>query len=125
MDASDAAALDAAAESVDVIIFTGASDSLDHAKLIKMLRRNGTLVYAGVHTKPVVVDAFADLLARQITVTGTASGGRAGMTAMLTFAAEHGIVPTIQTHAFEGVNAALKSVEDNTVRFRAVLAREP
>lgn len=86
LDCSDPAALDAAAGSLDVVLFTGAPDSLDHAKLIKLLDRNGTIVYAGVHAKPLMVDAFNDLLAKQITVTGTASGGRGLMTEMLAFA---------------------------------------
>ena len=38
--------------------------------------------------------------------------------------AAKGITPVTQRHTFEGVNAALKSIADNTVRFRAVLARE-
>lgn len=120
----DGAALDAAADSLDVVLFTGGADALEHGKLVKLLRRNGVLVYAGVHTKPVVLDAFSDLLAKQITVTGTAAGGRASMAAMLRFAADKRIVPITQLHAFDDVNAALKSIADNTVRFRAVLARE-
>lgn len=124
INCADAAALDAAADSLDVVLYTGAADSLDHGKLIKLLRRNGTIVYAGVHAKPLVVDAFGDLLAKQITVTGTASGGRGLMTEMLAFAAAHGITPTVQLHAFDAAAAALKSIADNTVRFRAVLARE-
>lgn len=124
LDCSDAAALDAAADSLDVVLFTGAPDSLDHSKLIKLLRRNGTIVYAGVHGKPLAVDAFGDLLAKQITVTGTASGGRKGVTDMLAFAAAKQILPVVQVHKFEEVNVALKSIAENTVRFRAVLARE-
>jgi len=54
-------------------------------------------------------------------VTGSATGGRGKISKMLKFAADHKIYPQVEVFDFESINTAIKKVEANEVRFRAVL----
>lgn len=48
-------------------------------------------------------------------------GGRGRIAELLEFAAANGIKPVVELHHFDRINEALARVEENKVRFRAVL----
>jgi D-arabinose 1-dehydrogenase-like Zn-dependent alcohol dehydrogenase len=68
-----------------------------------------------------VIVPFGPLLFKQLRVTGSATGGRGKISKMLKFAADHKIYPQVEVFDFESINTAIKKVEANEVRFRAVL----
>jgi D-arabinose 1-dehydrogenase-like Zn-dependent alcohol dehydrogenase len=119
---TDAAAMAAAAESIDVLLLTLTSGDFELAPYLPLMRRNGVIVVVGALGKPLVVPAFVPLVVKQLTVTGSLTGGRGQIAEMLDFAARKRIRPLVEVFPFESINDALQKVLANEVRFRAVLA---
>lgn len=115
-----AAEMEAAANSLDLIIVTLNVD-IDFLPYMKMLRPRGAVVIVGAVPGDLKLPIFSSLLMKQASVGGSLTGGRAVMTDMLQFAADHGIKPMIEEFAFDDINDALAKVQANKVRFRAVL----
>jgi D-arabinose 1-dehydrogenase-like Zn-dependent alcohol dehydrogenase len=61
------------------------------------------------------------LIAKQLKVTGSMTGGLQRIRDLLQFAADHKIFPIVEVHPFSAINDVLVKVHDNKVRFRAVL----
>jgi alcohol/geraniol dehydrogenase (NADP+) len=120
VDVSDKEALAAAANTCDFVLVTGAADDVDHSKLVDVCRRLGTICYVAAMAAPISVSPLGQLF-KHISVTGYTAGGRNVMREMLAFAAHHKIAPTTQLFPLADVNKALEAIENNTVRFRAVL----
>ena len=122
LDMSDAAALKAAADSLDVVLVTGAAPGFDHGLLLGLVKKLGTIVYVAAQTEDIKVNPMGHLLSKHIVVTGNTAGGHGSMRDMLRFAAAHGIKPMIEVFPFAEAQKALDGVKNNTTRFRGVLA---
>jgi len=62
-----------------------------------------------------------DLVAHELSITGSFLGSRATMKEMLTFTQVRGIKPKVELMPMSQVNEALKRVENNEARYRIVL----
>lgn len=107
----------------DFLICTAHAD-LDWAAYLGTLRPNGTLCMVGVPGSAMAIPAFP-LIAGQLRVAGSNTGGRPGITEMLEFAARTGVKAATERFAFRDVNDALDRVRQNKARYRVVLAHEP
>jgi uncharacterized zinc-type alcohol dehydrogenase-like protein len=116
---NDEAEMQAVAGSLDLILATASAD-LPWDALIGTLRPRGTLCLLGIPQNKVDVMAFP-LIAGLKKVVGANTGSRKAIEKMLAFAAKHRVVPTIERHPMSQVNAAIQTVRDKSVRFRAVL----
>lgn len=117
---TDAAAMRAARNSLDVIIVT-TSGPIDSEPFLSLLRQNGTLIFVGAIDRALPVVPFGPLMMKQLRIVGSATGGRGRIVEMLDFAAAHAIHPRIELFKFDEINTAIERVEKNRVRFRAVL----
>ena len=120
VNTSDATAMAAAAESIDVLLIT-IGGALDHAPLYNLMARLGVVVYLGAVQTPISIAPFPLLITRQLTITANATGGRGKITEMLQFAADFGVKPVVEVYDFKDINDVLARVDANLVRFRAVL----
>jgi uncharacterized zinc-type alcohol dehydrogenase-like protein len=86
--------------------------------LLEILKKRGKLVLVGF---PGVELNSTDLVAHELSLTGSFLGNRAEMRAMLEFAQAHGITPCIELMPMTQVNQALRRVRENKARYRIVL----
>lgn len=119
VDSRDANALEAVANSFDMILSTVAVD-LDWGVYINALRPKGRLHFVGVVPSAVSAHAFA-LIGGQKTISGSPVGSPEALRQMLEFAAHHGIEPVTETFAFSDVNAAMEHMASGQARYRVVL----
>ena len=119
VNSRDASALEAVANSFDLILCTANAD-LDWGAYISALRPKGRLHFVGVVPNAISVYAFP-LIAGQKSISGTALGNPATVGKMLEFAARHQIEPTTETFAFGDINEAMAHLEAGKARFRIVL----
>lgn len=119
VDLGDLEAMAGSANSQDIILTTASAD-LPWDALVAALRPKGVLCVLGVPKSQVSVGAFP-LLAGHKKIVGSNTGNRKMMEKMLKFAAQHRIFPTIQRYPMAQVNAAINTLRDSTVRYRAVL----
>ncbi len=101
----------------DLLLCT-ASGTLNWEPLLTILKKNGTLIVVGF---PDVSFNSTDLVAHQLSITGSFLGNRATMREMLSFAQEHGIVPKVEVMPMTEVNEAIRKVKENKARYRIVL----
>jgi uncharacterized zinc-type alcohol dehydrogenase-like protein len=64
-----------------------------------------------------------DLVAHELSITGSLLGNRATMREMLRFAQEHRITPRIEQLPMTRVNDAIQKLKENRVRYRLVLTQ--
>lgn len=119
INSRDPKALEAAANSFDLILSTVNAD-LDWAAYISTLRPKGRLHFVGVVPNAIQAHAFP-LIAGQKSISGSPLGSPATSQKMLDFAARHNIAPMTETFAFEHVNEALEHLEAGKARYRIVL----
>ncbi|HJX15098.1 MAG TPA: alcohol dehydrogenase catalytic domain-containing protein [Candidatus Deferrimicrobiaceae bacterium] len=103
----------------DLILLTGISARL-FEECIPGLAPNGTLVVLAAIAEAAKVIPAA-LLTGQKRIEGSVIGTRDDMDAMLTFAADHGIVPIVERHPLGTVNDVLERMRRGKIRLRAVL----
>jgi len=103
----------------DLILLTGISASL-FEEVIPGLAPNGTLVVLAAIAETAKIIP-ASLLTGQKRIMGSVVGTRDDMDAMLRFAADHGIVATVERHPLAKVNDVLDRLRKGKVRLRAVL----
>jgi uncharacterized zinc-type alcohol dehydrogenase-like protein len=101
----------------DLLLCT-ASGKINWEALLNTLKKNGTLVVAGF---PDVSFNSTDLVAHQLSITGSFLGNRVTMREMLSFAQEHGIMPKVEVMPMTEVNDAIRKVKENKARYRIVL----
>ncbi len=77
------------------------------------LKKNGRLVVVG---SPDVSFNSTDLVAHQLSITGSFVGNRATMREMLSFAQELGIMPKMELMPMTEVNKAIRKVKENKAR---------
>jgi uncharacterized zinc-type alcohol dehydrogenase-like protein len=115
----DSAAITALAGSYDLIIDT-VNVPLDWPALFTALAPNGRLHVVGAVLEPIPVVAFA-LISGQKSVSGSPTGSRGTIDAMLGFAARHGIAPQTEHFPMVRVNDALDHLRAGKARYRIVL----
>lgn len=119
INSRDTKALEAVANSFDVIISTVNAD-LDWGVYISALRPKGRLHFVGVVPSAIQAYAFS-LIAGQKSLSGSPLGSPATVAKMLDFAARHGIEPVTETFAFSQVNEALAHLNAGKARYRIIL----
>jgi alcohol/geraniol dehydrogenase (NADP+) len=120
IDAGDAMSLRQATMSYDLLLCT-AGGGVDWDRMLALLRKRGTFVLVGF---PDVVFNSTNLVARELTVTGSFLGDRDTMRETLGFAQEHAIRPMVELMSLSQVNEAIRRVRENEARYRIVLATD-
>ena len=104
----------------DLLLCT-AHGKINWEALLNTLKKNGKLVLLGF---PDVVLNSTDLVAHQLSITGSFLGNRAGMREMLSFAQVHGITPAVELMPMSQANEAIQRVKENKARYRIVLVND-
>ena len=119
INSRDPKALEAAANSFDLILSTVNAD-LDWGTYIAALRPKGRLHFVGVVPNAIESHAFS-LIAGQKSLSGSPLGSPETAIQMLDFAARHGIEPVTEIFPFDQVNEAIAHLEAGKARYRIVL----
>ena len=101
----------------DLLICT-ANHGINWSPLLMTLKKRGRLVLLGF---PDLELNSTNLVAHELSITGSLLGNPPMMRAMLSFAQEHGIQPVVELMPMSQVNAALQKVKENKARYRIVL----
>ncbi len=117
MESNDLNRLNDAEFSFDLLLCT-ASAKINWGILLNTLKKNGRFILIGF---PDVEFNSTDLVAHQLSITGSFLGNRATMREMLSFALEHSITPKIELMPMSEVNEAIRKVRENKARYRIVL----
>jgi uncharacterized zinc-type alcohol dehydrogenase-like protein len=123
---TDQAAMKHAEYGFDLLLCTAQAGN-DWATLLMALKKNGRLVLTAF--SPVNLNVAAagasgaavDLVAHQLSITGSFLGSRAEMREMLGFAQDNGISPRIELMPMSEANDAILRVRENKARYRVVL----
>jgi uncharacterized zinc-type alcohol dehydrogenase-like protein len=115
----DSTAINALAGTLDLIIDT-VNAPLDWNALLTALAPNGKLHVVGAVLEPIPVAAVS-LIFGQKSVSGSPTGSRGTIDAMLGFAARHAIVPQTEHFPMSRVNDALDHLRAGKARYRIVL----
>jgi alcohol/geraniol dehydrogenase (NADP+) len=93
---------------------------LDWITYLQTLKPNGVLCLVGAPPGLMQIPA-SQLVTSQRVICGSDIGSPRAIRETLSFAAEHGIGAQVETAPLEEVNAALRRVRENRVRYRMVL----
>ncbi len=104
----------------DLMLCT-ASGGIQWGPLLMSLKKRGRLVLLGF---PDVVFNSTDLVAHELSITGSLIGNPPTMRTMLSFVQNHGITPQVELMSMAQANAALQKVKENKARYRIVLVNE-
>lgn len=104
----------------DVLICT-ASGGVNWEALLMVLKKKGRFVLVGF---PDVALNSTDLVAHELSITGSFLGNRATMREMLEFAQKHRIAPEVELMPMSRVNEAFQRLKENKARYRIVLVNE-
>jgi uncharacterized zinc-type alcohol dehydrogenase-like protein len=104
----------------DLVLCT-AHGELDWEELLMTLRKRGRLVLIGF---PELSTNSTDVVAHELSITGSFLGNRATMREMLSFAQAHGVAPRVEQLAMAQVNDAIGRLKENRARYRIVLSNE-
>ncbi len=115
----DSAAIAAIAGSLDLIIDT-VNATLDWNGLLAALAPNGRLHVVGAVPEPIPVPVFT-LLMGQKGVSGSPTGSRGAIDAMMNFAARHQVAPQTEHFPMSRVNDAMAHLAAGKARYRIVL----
>ncbi|MFX1265172.1 MAG: NAD(P)-dependent alcohol dehydrogenase [Promethearchaeota archaeon] len=117
ISSDDQTSLQQAEFGFDMLLCT-ASGRINWEPLLNTLKKNGEFVLLGF---PDVAFNSTDLVAHQLSITGSFLGNRATMREMLSFAQAHDIVPKVELMPMTEVNEAIQRVKENKARYRIVL----
>jgi uncharacterized zinc-type alcohol dehydrogenase-like protein len=106
--------------SYDLLICT-ANHGINWSPLLMSLKKRGRLVLLGF---PDLDFNSTNLVAHELSITGSLIGNPSLMLAMLSFVQEHDIKPLVELMLMSQVNPALKKVKENKARFRIVLVND-
>jgi uncharacterized zinc-type alcohol dehydrogenase-like protein len=95
--------------------------AFDWEEVMDTVAKRGRLVLIGF---PDMSLDPTDLVAHELSVSGSFLGNRASMREMLSFATAHDIVPRIERLPMSRVNEAIDRLKANQVRYRIVLTTE-
>ena len=104
----------------DLLICT-ANNGINWSSLLMALKKRGKLVLLGF---PDIELNSTDLVAHELTITGSLIGNPSRMRAMLAFVEEHGITPVVELMPMPQVNAALRRLKEKKARYRIVLVND-
>ena len=119
LSSRDSAAVGKLAGRLDLLIST-VNVPLDWNAMLNTLAPNGRLHVVGAVLDPIPVAAFS-LIMQQRSVSGSPSGSPTTMSAMLDFAARHGIAPTTEHFAMSRIQEAFARLQSGKARYRIVL----
>jgi len=105
----------------DVLICT-ANHGINWPALLMLIKKRGRMVMLGF---PDIAFNSTDLVAHELSMTGSLIGNSATMREMLTFAEAHHITPVVELMPMARVNEALQRVKENQARYRIVLVNDP
>ena len=117
---TDEASLREAMLSYDLLLCTS-SHKINWDLLLNILKKKGKFVLVGF---PDVEFNSTELVARQLSITGSFLGNRETMREMFSFAQEHGITPKVELMPMTKVNEAIQKVKENKARYRIVLLND-
>jgi uncharacterized zinc-type alcohol dehydrogenase-like protein len=120
IDANDITALRKVYFNYDLVIST-TSDGTKLDLLLNIINKRGRLVMVGF---PDINLNSTNLVAHELSITGSLLGNPSTMRKMLSFAQEHDITPQVELMPMSQVNAALQKVKENQARYRIVLVNE-
>lgn len=111
------------AEPLDFVLVT-TSANVDWARNFNSMALGGTLCVVGVPSRPlsIPVEFLQD---EDHSLTGSIIGSRSDMRQMLDFAAQHEVLPWVETLPIRKHETALQQMRQGRVRYRLVLAMEP
>jgi uncharacterized zinc-type alcohol dehydrogenase-like protein len=104
----------------DLLLLT-TSGGVAWEALLMTLKKRGKLLLLGF---PDIAFNSTDLVAHELSITGSFLGNRETMRQMLTFAQDHRITPEIELLPMSQVNEGLRRVRENRARYRVVLVNE-
>jgi uncharacterized zinc-type alcohol dehydrogenase-like protein len=104
----------------DLVMCT-ARGNLDWEELLMTLRKRGRLILVGF---PELSTNATDVVAHELSITGSFLGKRTTMREMLSFAQAHCVAPRVEQMAMANVNDAIRRLKENRVRYRIVLTNE-
>ncbi|KAJ1909828.1 hypothetical protein IWQ60_010965 [Tieghemiomyces parasiticus] len=116
----DAKQVSEADRSIDFLLVASNSPHIDWDQLAGFMALHSKIVLIGVPSSPIKIGA-ANLLVKDITLTGSLTGNVEQAQKTLDFAAKHGIKPVIEELPMSKANDGLQRVKDGSVRFRVVL----
>lgn len=120
IDSNDPDSLRRAEFAFDALLCT-ASGGVKWEALLMALKKRGRFVLVGF---PDVALNSTDLVAHELSITGSFFGNRATMREMLDFAQRHGISPEVEVMPISQVNEAFQRLKENKARYRIVLVNE-
>jgi uncharacterized zinc-type alcohol dehydrogenase-like protein len=106
--------------SYDLLVCT-ANDGINWEVLLNTIKKRGRLVLVGF---PDMKLNSTNLVAHDLSITGSLLGNPPMMSEMLSFAQQHGITPTVELMPMSQVNEAIQKVKQNKARYRIVLVNE-
>jgi D-arabinose 1-dehydrogenase-like Zn-dependent alcohol dehydrogenase len=104
----------------DLVLCTAHGD-IDWEELTNAMDKRGRIVLVGF---PNVSIQPTNLVAHELSITGSLLGNRATVREMLSFADGHDIVPRTEHLPMDGVYEAIARLKANRARYRIVLGRE-
>jgi alcohol/geraniol dehydrogenase (NADP+) len=102
------------------VLINTANQALDWLGYVNYLDSNGTFVFVGIPSEPFTIPV-TPLTSKQRRIMGSEIGSPAMIMEMLQIVDQFGIQPMIETFPLTQVNEALQRVQDNKIRYRAVL----
>ena len=103
------------------LLFCTANNGINWSQLLMSLKKRGILVMLGF---PDIEFNSTNLVAHELSITGSLIGNPSRMRAMLSFAQEHNIKPLVELMPMSQVNTALQIVKENKARYRIVLVND-
>lgn len=120
IDSNDRTGMRRADYGHDLLICT-ANDGINWETLLMTLKKRGRLILVGF---PDLKMNSTDLVAHDLSITGSLLGNPPTMREMLAFAQEHDISPVVELMPMSQVNEALQKVKENKARYRIVLVND-
>lgn len=117
VEANDIANLRQVYYEYDLLVCTS-NAGMNWEALHNTLKKRGKMLLLGF---PDLAFNTTNLVAHELSITGSLIGNPPMMRAMLSFAEEHKITPMVELMPMAQVNEALQKVKDNRARYRIVL----
>ena len=105
----------------DLLLCT-AHGGVDWESMLEILKKKGKLILVGF---PEITLRPIDLVAHQLSISGSFLGTPEGMREMLLFSQTHAIQPMIELMPMAQVNTAIERLKENKARYRIVLVNDP
>jgi uncharacterized zinc-type alcohol dehydrogenase-like protein len=104
----------------DLLLIT-ANGQIPWNVLLNVVKKEGRIILVSF---PEICMDPTDLVAHNLSITGSFLGNHASMREMLRFAQEHHITPMVEIMPMASVNEAIQRVRENKARYRIVLVNE-